>query len=683
MDDFKKLTEQLLKIYINAESVDGLDIEKYFDENISLIGTGEHEVYRNLHEFLDSFKFDVKRRGKIKIDIRNLCQKEEQLDDKHVLVLGMVDFVGLFEDGSVCFKMNTRFTIIYKWTGDKWVVQHLHQSVPDQEQMDGEEFPLSLGKQVKENRQALLALGTAYYHVSSLNLKTEKIELVKRSRASAMGIEEDSGDWYPQFEIIKEVIAEPFVQKYMYFFDIKTMAARLRNKESMSDEFMKKDGTWFLSMIVPQTYDADGNVASVLFANRDVTDEKLRELRQEKELREAKLKAESANKAKSSFLFNMSHDIRTPMNAIIGYANLATRHVNDTEKLSRYLEKIQVCGEELLSLLNNVLNLARIENNKTEMEYTVSNVRENFENCITMFQQQAESKNQTLSMTEQILYPYVYMDAPHVSEICLNIISNAIKYTNAGGSISCYIAQTSSEKEDWCNLAITVTDNGIGMSEEFRKHLFEAFERESNTTLSHVEGSGIGMGITKKLVELMDGTIEVKSKQGEGSTFTVTIPCRKASEEDFLVKKNNALHDKNYLSGVRVLLVEDNEINREIATELLTGEGCIVETASDGVSCIDMIEKADADYYKMVLMDIQMPIMNGYDATLTIREMKDSKKAGIPIIAMTANAFAEDANKALSVGMNDHVAKPIDMSILVPTMMKYHDTRSGATFLTR
>ena len=232
-------------------------------------------------------------------------------------------------------------------------------------------------------------------------------------------------------------------------------------------------------------------------------------------------------------------------------------------------------------------------------------------------------------------------------------------------------------------MAITVTDNGIGMSEEFRKHLFEAFEKESNTTLSHVEGSGIGMGITKKLVELMDGTIEVKSKQGEGSTFTVTIPCRKASEEDFLVKKNNALHDKNCLSGVRVLLVEDNEINREIATELLTGEGCIVETASDGVSCIDMIEKADADYYKMVLMDIQMPIMNGYDATLTIREMKDPKKAGIPIIAMTANAFAEDANKALSVGMNDHVAKPIDMSILVPTMMKYHDTRSGATFLTR
>ncbi len=594
MHNFKELTEQLLKIYSNSKSVDDLGIENYFDENISIIGTGEHEFY-----------------------------------------------------------------------------QILHQSVPDQEQMDGEEFPLSLGKQAKENRQALLALGTAYYDISSLNLKTERIELVKRSRASAMDVEEDSGDWYPQFEIIKEVIAEPFVQKYMDFFDIRTMAARLRNKESMSDEFMKKDGTWFLSMVVPQTYDADGNITTVLFANRDVTDEKIRELRQERELREAKLKAESAKHAKSSFLFNMSHDIRTPMNAIIGYADLASRHVNDTEKLGRYLEKIHVCGEELLSLLNSVLNLARIENNRTEMEYTVSNVCENFENCVTMFQQQAESKNQTLSMTEQILYPYVYMDAPHVSEICLNIISNAIKYTNAGGTISCHIAQTSSEKEDWCNLTISVTDNGIGMSEEFQKHLFEAFERESNTTLSHIDGSGIGMDITKKLVDLMDGTIEVKSKQGEGSTFTVTIPCRKASEEDFLVKKNNTLRDKNCLSGVRILLVEDNEINREIATELLAEEGCVVEIAGDGVACIDMVEKAEAGYYKLILMDIQMPVMNGYDATFAIRKLRDTEKAGIPIIAMTANAFAEDVNKALSVGMNDHVAKPIDMNVLVPTMMKY------------
>ena len=671
MDDFKKLTEQLLKIYINAESVNDLGLENYFDENISLIGTGKHEIYRNLHEFLESFKFDVKQRGKIRIEIRNLHQKEEKLNEDLVLAQGTVDFAGLFKDGSTCFEMGTRFTIIYKWKNGKWLVQHLHQSTPDLEQMNGEEFPVTLGKQVEKTRQALHALGTAYYHISRLNLKTKKVELVKRSRKMEMDIKDNTADWDPQFEIIEGIIAEPFVQKYIDFFDIQTMAARLHNKESMSSEFKKKDGSWFLSMVVPQSYDKNGNVTSVLIANRDVTDEKMRELRQEAELREAKLKAECANKAKSSFLFNMSHDIRTPMNAIIGYADLASRHLKETEKLGRYLEKIQICGKELLSMLGNVLDLARIENNKVEMEYTVSNVHESFENCVTMFQQQAESKNQTLSLTEQISYPYVYMDVPHLSEVCLNIISNAIKYTNTGGTISCNVLQESCEKEDWCNMIITITDNGIGMSEEFQKRIFETFERERNSTSSHIEGSGIGMGITKKLVELMDGTIEVKSKQGEGSTFIVTIPCRKALKEDALVKKNNNPRNEKCLKGVRILLVEDNEINTEIATELLTEEGCIVETANDGVACVDMIEKADADYYKMILMDIQMPVMNGYDATLAIRKMKDTKKARIPIIAMTANAFAEDRQKVLSVGMNDHVAKPVDMSILVPTMMKY------------
>ncbi len=671
MNEFKKLTEQLLKIYSNSKSVDDLNIENYFDENISLIGTGKHEIFENLNDFLESFQFDVKRRGQIKIEIRNLKQTEEWLNAEHVLAHGSVDFVGLFEDESICFKMNTRFTIVYKWTGKKWLVQHLHQSVADQEQMDGEEFPLSLGKQVKEAHQALNALSTAYYHVSSLDLKTKKIELVKRSRKIDMDIQGNVADWDTQFEVIKGIIAEQFVQKYIDFFDVQTMAARLHNKKSMSYEFKKKNGAWFLSMVVPQNYDEDGNVTSVLIANRDVTEEKLRELKQEEELQEAKAKAENASEAKSSFLFNMSHDIRTPMNAIIGYAELASRHLNDTEKLNRYLETIQVCGKQLLSLLGNVLNLARIENNKVEMEYTVSNVHENIGNCVAMFQQQTENKNQTLSLEEHIIYPYVYMDAPHVSEICLNILSNAVKYTNAGGMISCNVTQTSCEKEGWCNMVITISDNGIGMSEEFQKHIFENFERERNTTACRIDGNGIGMGITKKLVDLMHGTIEVKSKQGEGSIFIVTIPCRKASEENALVKKDTHLQNHGCLKGSRILLAEDNEINAEVATELLKEEGCIVEVANDGVACIDMIEKADAGYYKMILMDIQMPVMNGYDATIAIRNLNNPKKARIPIIAMTANAFAEDAKKALSAGMNDHVAKPIDMNILVPAMMKY------------
>ena len=659
MDDFKRLTEQLLKFYINTESVDDTGFENFFDDNSSIIGTGKHEFFRNLHEFQESYKFDVKQRGKIRLKIRDLQQEETELGEDQVLAYGSVIFTGLFEDGSVCFEMDTRFSIIYKQVNGKWLVQHLHQSVPDRDQMAGEEFPVTLGKQVEEAHRAISALGTAYYHISRLDLKTKKIELVKRSRKMELGISKKSADWDPQCEVIID------------FFDTQTMAARLRNKESMSYEFKKKDGKWFLAMIVPENYDKDGNITSVLLANRDVTDEKLRELRQEEELREAKLNAETASKAKSAFLFNMSHDIRTPMNAIIGYADLASRHLEDTEKLSRYIDNIQICGKKLLSLLSNVLDLARIENNKVEMEYAVSDVREDFTNCVTMFQQQAESKNQTLCMTEQILYPYVYVDEPHLSEICINIISNAVKYTNAGGTISCKVAQRPCEKEDWCDMIISITDNGIGMAEEFQKHIFEAFERERTATITQIEGSGIGMGIVKKLVDLMGGTIEVESKLGEGSTFTVTIPCKKASKEEALEKKNQNPRSKKSLKGVRVLVVEDNDINAEIATELLKEEGCIVEVATDGTACISMIEKADADYYKMILMDIQMPVMDGFDTTLTIRKMKDDKKAMIPIIAMTANAFAEDRQKALSVGMNDHVAKPVDMNILAPTMMKY------------
>ena len=381
--------------------------------------------------------------------------------------------------------------------------------------------------------------------------------------------------------------------------------------------------------------------------------------------------AESANRAKSTFLFNMSHDIRTPMNAIIGYADLASRHLDDPAKLEKYMENIQVCGQNLLMLLNNVLDLARIENDKTEMEYSVSDVDKDFRNCIAMFRNQADSKGQTLTVTTQLLHPYVYVDIPHMTEVCTNLVSNAVKYTGAGGTICCDITQKPCEKESWCNMVITVADNGIGMSQEFQKHIFEPFERERTSTVSKVEGSGIGMGIVKKLVGLMGGTVEVESKIGVGSTFTVTIPCRIASEDETQAKRETNPSDQKCLCGTRILLTEDNDLNAEIATELLQEEGCTVDRAKDGVECVDMLEKAANGTYQLILMDIQMPVMNGYDAAKKIRRMDDPQKAGIPIIAMTANAFTEDRQAALDAGMNDHVAKPINMNVLVPTIRKY------------
>ena len=381
--------------------------------------------------------------------------------------------------------------------------------------------------------------------------------------------------------------------------------------------------------------------------------------------------AESANHAKSTFLFNMSHDIRTPMNAIIGYADLASRHSDDPAKLKNYMENIQVCGQNLLMLLNNVLDLARIENDKTEMEYSVSDVDKDFRNCIAMFRNQADSKGQTLTVTTHLLHPYVYVDIPHLTEVCTNLVSNAVKYTGAGGTIRCDITQKPGEKEGWCDTVVTVADNGIGMSQEFQKHIFEPFERERTSTISKVEGSGIGMGIVKKLVGLMGGTVAVESKIGVGSKFTVTIPCRIASEDETQAKREINPSDQKCLCGTRILLTEDNDLNAEIATELLQEEGCTVDRAKDGVECVDMLEKAANGTYQLILMDIQMPVMNGYDAAKKIRRMDDPQKAGIPIIAMTANAFTEDRQVALDAGMNDHIAKPINMNVLVPTLRKY------------
>ena len=381
--------------------------------------------------------------------------------------------------------------------------------------------------------------------------------------------------------------------------------------------------------------------------------------------------AESANRAKSTFLFNMSHDIRTPMNAIIGYADLASRHLDDPAKLEKYMENIQVCGQNLLMLLNNVLDLARIENDKTEIEYSVSDVDKDFRNCIAMFRNQADSKGQTLTVTTQLPYPYIYADIPHLTEVCTNLVSNAVKYTGAGGTIRCGITQKPGEKEGWCDTVVTVADNGIGMSQEFQKHIFEPFERERTSTVSKVEGSGIGMGIVKKLVGLMGGTVEVESKIGVGSTFTVTIPSRIASEEEAQAKREINPSDKKCLCGTRILLTEDNDLNAEIAAELLQEEGCTVDRAKDGVECVDMLEKAANGTYQIILMDIQMPVMNGYDAARVIRRMGDPQKANIPIVAMTANAFSEDRQAALDAGMNDHIAKPIDMNILVSTLRKY------------
>ncbi len=399
--------------------------------------------------------------------------------------------------------------------------------------------------------------------------------------------------------------------------------------------------------------------------------QKRMELEQQQALADAADAADAANQAKSTFLFNMSHDIRTPMNAILGFAELAGNNADSPEKLKDYLEKICVCGNKMLAIIDNVLELSRIESGQAALEETPVEAGSVFDACLVMVQPEAEKKNLKLTVSKEITYPYTYLDATRITEIILNLVSNSIKYTNENGNIHCAIRQMPDPREGWLIQEISIADDGIGMSEEFQAHIYESFSRERSSTSSGIEGSGLGMGIVKKLVDMMDGTIELHSTLGEGSTFIVRVPCRIASYEDTQPKHAENVLNKEDLAGKRLLLAEDNDLNAEIAVALLSEIGILVDRAEDGVKCIELLEKAPDDYYSLILMDVQMPILGGYETTRKIRRLSDPGKAQIPIIAMTANAFAEDRKKALEVGMNDHVAKPIDMNKLIPVLLQY------------
>ncbi|MBO5154933.1 MAG: PocR ligand-binding domain-containing protein [Eubacterium sp.] len=379
--------------------------------------------------------------------------------------------------------------------------------------------------------------------------------------------------------------------------------------------------------------------------------------------------ANASSAAKSAFLFNMSHDIRTPMNAIIGFTELLEKHLDDQELSRSYIKKIQTSNDFLLSLINNVLEMARIESGKTTLDESCWNAYTFNDSLFSLFDSQMQEKGIRFTRSSQVEHADVICDETKLREVFLNILSNALKYTPAGGTVSMRLTEIPSDRPGYAVYQTVIEDNGIGMSEEFLPHLFEEFTRERSSTESRVGGTGLGMPIVKKLVDLMQGTIEVESEIGRGTKITVTLPHRIAINRDPAQNiENSHAYDAECFKGKRILLAEDNELNAEIAITILEEAGFLVEHAADGVICVDMMEKADAGYYDLILMDIQMPNMDGYKATKTIRQFSDKKKADIAIVAMTANAFEEDKKDAYQAGMNWHIAKPIIVEELMSAL---------------
>ena len=382
--------------------------------------------------------------------------------------------------------------------------------------------------------------------------------------------------------------------------------------------------------------------------------------------------AQEASEAKTRFLFNMSHDIRTPMNAIMGFTELLNRNLDDQEKARGYLQKIQNASSLLLTIINQVLEMARIESGSATLKLEATDLSALFHSVNTVFEADIQKKNIQYSEDAHVPHKFAYCDKTKLEEIYLNIVSNAIKYTPDGHAIRVEIHELPSEDEKKACYRFTCEDTGIGMSVEYLPHIFDEFSREHTTTENKVVGTGLGLPIVKSLIEQMGGTIRVESTQGVGTKFTVDLALTLAAREEVYPSAETlAEAGREILKGRRILLAEDNELNAEIAMELLGEEGLLVEHAEDGEKCCTMLAQAPEGYYDLVLMDIQMPVMNGYEAAAKIRGMADAKKAGIPIIAMTANAFAEDRQTALDAGMNAHVAKPIDMTVLMPTILRY------------
>ena len=386
--------------------------------------------------------------------------------------------------------------------------------------------------------------------------------------------------------------------------------------------------------------------------------------------RKAQIQAEKANAAKSDFLFNISHDIRTPMNALLGYSELMKRELTDP-KLLDYQEKMEQSGNLLLSIINNVLDMARIESGKVELDEDYVKIRDIYQGIYKIFQAEAEKKGIHLKMEYDVKHEHVICDETKNKEIFLNLISNAVKYTASGGRVTIRITELDCDRKDYVRIRTQVIDTGIGMSEEFLPSLFEAFARERNTTDGKIAGTGLGMPIIKKYIDMMYGTIEVESKQGEGSKFTVTLEYRIADksyyEQD--TEKSSDMDETDRISGKYILLAEDNDLNAEIAQFILEDMGLMVDRVEDGVQCVARMEQKTAGTYDLILMDIQMPNMDGYKATQAIRRLADKKKAGIPIIAMTANAFEEDRKKAFEKGLNGHIAKPVDAEKVKKTIL--------------
>ena len=532
-----------------------------------------------------------------------------------------------------------------------------------------------MGLEIKKAYDAVQFVSRSCTSIYRINLQTNMYAEIRTDLQPVRELVGTEGDAREAFRVVCEKVVKPqWREKMRAFTDLNWVREQLKDKPILKQEFEGNIRGWSLASFVPGDRNEDGSCDDVVWLTVDINEQKTQEMKQRAALEEARRAAVEANRAKSTFLSNMSHDIRTPMNAIIGFTDLLEKHQDEPERRLDYINKIKSSSALLLGLINNILEMSRIEKGHLDLDIQAWSVGVMYDSFCSVFIDMMAQKGLTFVHSADVKYEYLFCDPIKVRDVVLNLLSNAYKYANPGGKVELYIRQLPCEDEGYTIMETVVKDNGQGISPDFLPHIFEEFTREHTSTDGKVEGTGLGMPIVKKLLNLMGGTIEVESELGKGTKFTVHIKHRIAQKSDMLNVDMSDLADVDF-KGRRILLVEDNDLNAEIAIEILQEADFVVERAEDGLACVEMIDAAPEGYYDLILMDIQMPRMNGYEATRTIRKMKNRKKANITILAMTANAFEEDKREALESGMNAHLAKPIEVDKLITVLKRSLSSR--------
>ena len=551
---------------------------------------------------------------------------------------------------------------------------------------DEEHFKIILGfysideiikkeQEIELQREIITGLGKEYFSVLAVDLDKDQVFSYRESEENGRIISDFCRECDNRWSKIIPSYAKVMVSDNTNGeFEKQLGLEALRSQEkdySMTYEFKSETGINYHQVRVAYVKKKDGTRMAVV-GTRNIDSLIKKERMQEEKLKKAYAAAKSANKAKTEFLNNMSHDIRTPMNVILGYNQLMKSLLTESKQLD-YQKKIEQSGKLLLSIINNVLDMARIESGNMKVDENFEIVGEVVDEILSTFSSEAEEKEIHLSSSMQVTHKNILCDSTKIRKIYVNLVSNAIKYTPSGGNITITVEELPCEKEGYMKVKSEIKDTGIGMSKEYLPTLFEPFSREHNTTTGKVGGTGLGMAIVKKMVDLMGGSIEVESEPGKGTIFTFTL-MHKIADKKYYSRKIETAESSDSgekLRGKHVLLAEDNNLNAEIAVAVLEKTGLVIDRVEDGIQCVSRIEQLPSETYDLILMDIQMPNMDGYKATQCIRHLNDKKKAEIPIIAMTANAFEEDKKRAIDAGMNGHIAKPVEIDKLVSEISKY------------